>query len=69
MILLCGCSDGTIVSINLNFNILSASDRLTNAFTVYEYHKRPVKDLVWMIYSYDDKNSFASVADDGKFCL
>ena len=36
-----------------------------NAYTFFTYHKRPIKDLTWLTYSYDEKHSFASLADDG----
>jgi hypothetical protein len=64
MLLLCGCADGSIVMIDLN-QVLTTGESLSNAFKIFAYHKRPIKDLSWMTYSFDEKNSFVSLADDG----
>jgi hypothetical protein len=65
MLLLCGCGDGTVVMINLNYHILVPGETIVNAYRFFAYHKRPVKELAWMTYSFDEKHSFVSLADDG----
>ncbi len=54
-----------MVMINLNYHILVPGETIVNAYRFFAYHKRPVKELAWMTYSFDEKHSFVSLADDG----
>lgn len=65
MLLLCGCTDGTVVMVNLNYHVLGQGDSILNGYRFFTHHKRAIKDLSWMTYSYDEKQSFVSLADDG----